>query len=311
MPRYARMLIPDEKTCYHLMTRTALNGNPFDDVEKDEFVKIIKKFSSVYFTEVLGYCIMGSHIHLVVRMLPESLISDNDIKKRYLSFYGEEAFFNASEMLPYYRSKWSSLSKYMQEIKQTFSKYYNKRHKRRGTLWGERFKSLIVENGETLVNCLAYVELNPVRANLVDRPDKYRWNSLGYLSQTGNKDNFLAFDFGVGEFGVKDKVERLRRYRKYVFEAGAIKHPEKKYAKVIDQKVFQEEQEKDFEITRYHRFCNRTRYFTDSGIIGTKEFVSTNYNRFKHLFKPKHKKKPKPIKGLEGMFSLKRLSETI
>jgi len=55
----------------------------------------------------------------------------------------------------------------------------------------------------------------------------------------------------------------------------------------------------------------RTRYFSDSGIIGSKKFVSTNYERFKHFFYSKHEKKPKPIKGLEGMYSLKRLSEVI
>jgi hypothetical protein len=46
-------------------------------------------------------------------------------------------------------------------------------------------------------------------------------------------------------------------------------------------------------------------------IIGSKEFVSTNYQRFKHLFFSKHEKKPRPIKGLEGMYSLKRLSEIV
>ena len=59
------------------------------------------------------------------------------------------------------------------------------------------------------------------------------------------------------------------------------------------------------------RWARRSRYFTDSGIIGSKEFVSTNYQRFKHLFFSKHEKKPKPIKGLDGMYSLKRLSEMI
>jgi hypothetical protein len=56
---------------------------------------------------------------------------------------------------------------------------------------------------------------------------------------------------------------------------------------------------------------DRTRYFTDSGIIGSKEFVAENYQRFKHLFHSKHKKKPKPIKGLDGIYSLKRLLEVI
>ncbi|MBT8364972.1 MAG: hypothetical protein KJP23_09715 [Deltaproteobacteria bacterium] len=50
---------------------------------------------------------------------------------------------------------------------------------------------------------------------------------------------------------------------------------------------------------------------TDSGIIGSKEFVAENYQRFKHLFHSKHEKRPKPIKGLDGMYSLKRLSEVI
>jgi hypothetical protein len=67
----------------------------------------------------------------------------------------------------------------------------------------------------------------------------------------------------------------------------------------------------DFEISRVSRFRYRTRYFTDSGIIGSKAFVGKNFQRFKHLFHSKHEKKPKPIKGLAGMYSLKRLSENI
>ena len=82
-------------------------------------------------------------------------------------------------------------------------------------------------------------------------------------------------------------------------------------ANVIDEKVVAEERKKDFEISRVSRFRYRTRYFTDSGIIGSKEFVAVNYRRFKHLFFSKHEKKPKPIKGLDGMYSLKRLSEVI
>jgi len=96
-----------------------------------------------------------------------------------------------------------------------------------------------------------------------------------------------------------------------VYEAGAINHPDKMQAKVIDDKVVAKERKKDFEISRISRFRYRTRYFTDSGIIGSKEFVAENYQRFRHLFYSKHEKKPKPIKGLDGMYSLKRLSEMI
>jgi len=51
--------------------------------------------------------------------------------------------------------------------------------------------------------------------------------------------------------------------------------------------------------------------FTDSGIIGTKEFVSRVYQGFKGHFSSRHEKRPKPIQGLNGIYSLKRLSESI
>jgi hypothetical protein len=112
-------------------------------------------------------------------------------------------------------------------------------------------------------------------------------------------------------FNVKSQKERIRRYRRYVYEAGAISLSDKKQGKHIDAKVVAKERKKDFEINRISRFRCRTRYFTDSGIIGSKEFVAENYQRFQHLFHSKHEKKPKPIKGLDGMYSLKRLSELI
>jgi len=50
-------------------------------------------------------------------------------------------------------------------------------------------------------------------------------------------------------------------------------------------------------------------YFADSGIIGTKEFVSINYQRFKDVFMSKREKIPKIVAGLDGVYSLKRLAE--
>ena len=55
--------------------------------------------------------------------------------------------------------------------------------------------------------------------------------------QTDNRDNFLSTDFGLKEFNVKRKKERIRRYRRFVYEAGAVNRPEKGKAKVIDDKV--------------------------------------------------------------------------
>ena len=60
------------------------------------------------------------------------------------------------------RAKLSSLSEFVREIKVGFARYYNRRYNRRGYFWGDRFKSVIVEKGETLINCLAYIDLNPL-----------------------------------------------------------------------------------------------------------------------------------------------------
>jgi REP-associated tyrosine transposase len=196
----------------------------------------------------------------------------------------------------------------MCDVTKRFARYYNRRHNRRGYFWGDRFKSVIVEKGETLINCLAYIDLNPVRAGLVDRPEEYRWNSLGYHIQTGNRKNFLSLDFGLKEFGVLDAEERLRGYRRYVYEAGAVDRSEYGHRKIIKEVVAQKERKKAFEISRVDRFRYRTRYFSDSGIIGTKEFVSINYQRFKDIFMSKREKVPKPVAGLDGVYSLKRLS---
>jgi len=310
MPRYARMLLKGESAVYHVMSRTALPEYPFKDPDKDEFVEILKKFSRIYFIEVLGYCVMGNHWHGVFKVNPESQYTDADIRKRFALMYGEEMVFE-DKWIPHYREKWSSLSNFMQEVKQSFSRYFNKKYNRRGTLWGERFKSVIVEKGDTLVNLLAYIDLNPLRAGLVDRPEDYRWNTLGFLLQTGNKDGFLTFDFGLKAFGIKDTKEIIRRYRRYVYEAGAVGRPDKPGSNVIDKKVLARERKKGFKITRLDRFRHRTRYFSDSGIIGTKAFVASHYEKFKDRFQSRHEKKPKPISGLDGMFSMKRLSEVL
>ena len=127
------------------------------------------------------------------------------------------------------------------------------------------------------------------------------------------------------EFGIVNTEKRLKRYQRYVYEAGTVNHAKKDQApeeyaplsqvnctgqaRVIDNEIVEHERENDFELNRMRRFRYRTRYFTDSGIIGTKEFVSENYQRFKDLFMSKREKIPKRVVGLDGIYSLKRLAE--
>ncbi len=80
MPRPLRMLVSDEKTAYHVISRTALLGLPFDDADNDMFVKILKRYTSIYFSDVLGFCCMGNHFHLVLQMYPEDHCTNQEIK---------------------------------------------------------------------------------------------------------------------------------------------------------------------------------------------------------------------------------------
>ena len=72
------------------------------------------------------------------------------------------------------------LSAFMKEVKQRFSQWFNRRKKRRGPLWDDRFKSVLVEGEEDLLRTLAaYIDLNAVRAGLVGDPKDFRWCEYG------------------------------------------------------------------------------------------------------------------------------------
>jgi REP element-mobilizing transposase RayT len=295
------MVIRGEPAIYHVISRTALAGFVLGDEEKDFLLDLIKRLSSVYFAEVLGFSLMGDHFHLLVRMHPDEEFPNREVQRRYRRYHGTGSKRTASrDQIPGLREKWASLSEYVREIKQGFTRWYNKRSGRRGFFWAERFKSVIVDRGEPLVSCLAYIDLNPVRAGLVKRPDEYRWCSLGYHALSGNRDEFLSLDFGLPAFESMDDAERLQSYRGFVYEVGALT------SEPPGDPVAAGEQPGN-EPADTSRYLNRTRYFTDSGVIGSKEFVSSCYRRFEHHFTCRHEKKPQRIGGLEGVYSLKRL----
>lgn len=119
-----------------------------------------------------------------------------------------------------------------------------------------------------------------------------RWCSIGHHVQTGNRGDFLSLDFWLAEFGVEN-AQRLKKYREYVYHAGAVNQRGKAN---ISERVFKEENVKGFEMDRIRRFRYRTRYFTDSGIIGSKAFVLATYEVFKDRFYAKRERVPKRVR---------------
>ena len=184
----------------------------------------------------------------------------------------------------------------------------------------------------TLVNLLAYVDLNPIRAGIVKRPEEYKWCSLGYHVQTRNKDNLLCVDFGMQEWNEIDPKEIVHKYRQFVYETGAAEESEESGVrseelgkKGIDPKIVKRERKKKYKISRVDRFRYRCRYFNDAGIIGSpvksclwqgaygsfhqagKAFVGEVFDQVKHLLTSKDERKFTPVGGVEGLYSMKRL----
>ena len=85
MPRMPSIVIKDDPAVYHVMSRVALDGYPLGDVEKEYLLETIRHLSSVYFAEVLGFCLMGNHI--LARMHPEREFSDDDAMRIFKVYY--------------------------------------------------------------------------------------------------------------------------------------------------------------------------------------------------------------------------------
>jgi len=303
MARLPRLLVTDAPTVYHVISRTALDGLPFDAVDKDDFVTRLKTLAQIYFTEILGYCVMDNHFHILLRMFPAEHVSEEDLRRRFRLRYGKKRMYPSGKTEEL-RKKWSSLSEFSKELKESFSKAYNKRNDRRGYLWGDRFKSLVVEDGDALLNCLAYIDLNPVRAGIVTRPEEYRWCSLGYHVQSGNRGDFLSLDFGHGDMGA-DASERFRCYRAFVYETGAVDTGK---GASLDEDVVSRERKREYVLGDVELFRYRCRHFSDSGVIGSRAYVE-RVGRVLQEKVPKRKDRPAHgFKGVTGLCTLKRLA---
>jgi len=171
--------------------------------------------------------------------------------------------------------------------------------------WGDdRYKSVVVQDGDALLNCLAYIDLNPIRAGMVDRPEEYRWCSLGYHVQTGNRGGLLSLEFGHADMGV-GRAERLRCYRQFVYETGAV---DTGRGGALDESVVNRERRRNYVLGDVDVFRYRCRNFVDSGVIGTREYVEEVAARLRTRVPGRKARAPHRFKGGDGLCTLKRLA---
>jgi REP element-mobilizing transposase RayT len=218
-----------------------------------------------------------------------------------------------------YTRRMHDLSEFMKSLLERFTKWFNRAHSRTGTLWEDRFKSVIVESGTAARTMSAYIDLNPVRAGMVADPAEYRWSSYGEAVGGGAKGNgkkareglVRAYfcDQGVG-FEAEQWREVSRLYRRLMGLALGRKSGR---AKVNPQRKSQvrskttpsamEAQEADENGTALSDLklaamlrC-RVRYFTDGAVIGSKAFVNEVFAAARERFTEKRKDGARRMKG--------------
>lgn len=195
MPRGKRRWISEKCGSFHIISHTTENTPLFTDEEKEKFFNLMKQLAKGFFINIHSYCIMGNHFHILATgtELKAKRASEKELIRRYKAIYGKNAeppegsyddnfskiMADEDNGIERLRERLGSISRYVQELKQGFSRWYNKKHNRKGCLWRERFKGVLVYHGLGELICSAYIDLNPIRAGVTDLPEEYNWSSLG------------------------------------------------------------------------------------------------------------------------------------
>ena len=215
--RPARLILDPGACGYHCTSRVV--GREFlfaEDQHKEKIKDIILAASTLKGAFVLNFVVMSNHIHILAQMPEPSSLTPlteqeliacskvlysknyvNNLQRQFRRAHQEKNPERRTALLLEIFSKYEDnrgdLSDFMKEVKERISKYINKCLGRKGTLWENRFDSVVAENTiKALLAVSTYIDLNPIRAGIVDRVEDYRW--CGYSAAlAGQKDAQQGF----------------------------------------------------------------------------------------------------------------------
>ena len=257
---------------YHLRGRAACHHGEYPLKKREAWKKLLglmQMYTSAYCCEVAAFSIMGNHYHMLVRFEDQRPMKDKEVIRRAKSLYPwrPPKWFDRmpQKKRDRLRERLFDVSEYMRNINGRFAEWYNKRYSRRGHFWGERFKSSNVLGGQYRRNCVLYIELNGVRAGLVDRPEKHKACSA-YLRDIG-KDAWLM---PLAElFPPIGSLSAVQHYRQDLYLTGTLRR--KLNAASIAPEILAMERARDFR--RSGIFLKRCGYFTDGLVLGAEKQV--------------------------------------
>jgi putative transposase len=305
--RNRRFKVEGRGAVYHCISRVVGGEFLLEDFHKEQLKRMLWRQAQFCGVEIVTYCVMANHFHVLIRIPDLVEISDEVLVHRVLALYGRrvpwvEALVSNLEtngsidqgLRDTLIRRMGDVSLFMKELKKRFSNWYNKYHGRFGTLWAERFKSILVQDQPSVVSLVAaYVDLNPVRAGLVADPKDYRFSGYGEAvagSEMARRGLLSFLDAGSW-------LEGAKSYRKGLFVRGGV--PGRSGGKVLDKpsvlKVFKE----GGVLSMAAALQVRMRYMTDSAVLGSELFVNQIFSEFRDQFSKQRKTGARQIRGAD------------
>ena len=328
--RKPRVIGRRETNHYHVMSRVVDRRYVFGEVEKEFFRRTMRRLEAFSGIRVLSYCLMSNHFHLLLEVPEVVDLDDGVLMDRLCTFYPkarmaaiEQEFGRArlhaentgnrewlDEVRERYLCRMGDLSVFVKELKERFTKWYNRREERRGTLWEERFKSVLVEDSDAaLLTMASYIELNPVRAGLVEDPREYRHCSYAEAVAGGGlaRAGIAAL---LRMHGQEDSWRKVSaQYRKLLFCTGGRTDERAGFEPEQVHRVLEEGGELPLhELLRCH-----VRYFNDGVALGSRLFVEEVFAQNRSIFGERRKDGARKMKGGDwnGLFCLRNLSSAL
>jgi REP element-mobilizing transposase RayT len=305
---------------YHCISRTISGEKLFDDKAKEILRKQLHQAAEFSGVEVITYALMSNHFHILVKVSGQKDISDAELLRRYKVLYPEptkwntakieviEATFkaggkNAEDLRKQLLARMGDVSEFMKTLKQRFTIWFNRNHKRFGPLWAERFKSTIIEGARNhhfaLQMVAAYIDLNPVRAGMVRDPKDYRWSGYGEAEAIGGK-ILAGLRLAVSGASLLDDKALLATYRIGLFAKGAApKRGDPKSARIAPE-AFAKTMNADGQLTYAEHLQTRVAWFSQGAVIGSAAFVQEHLDAYKSGTKKRRNTSPKPFATESG-----------
>jgi len=151
------------------------------DKDYQYFLELVSKYKLEHPFDLYHYCLMPNHTHLLIQT------------KKALDF-----------------------SIFMKKLNLAYFHHFKQNYGWVGHFWQDRYKSQVVGKDAYFIQCGKYIELNPVRAKIVERPEDYNYSSYRYYSES-KRNNLITPDFMYKEMG-KDDIERQHNYQKLIID---------------------------------------------------------------------------------------------